>query len=69
MLGVQIGGPMKSSAKIGIAVVLLAVGGATTIALWPAPDEPEEPEVTEDTDTGMSRFQTEELMRTIGYVQ
>ncbi|MFT5683807.1 MAG: hypothetical protein ACI8RZ_004739 [Myxococcota bacterium] len=59
---------MKSSAKIGIAVVLLAVAGGTTATLWPEPD-PEEPEVVEDTDTGMSRFQTEELMRTIGYVQ
>jgi hypothetical protein len=60
---------MSRSARIGITVVLLAVAGGATAALWPEPDEPEEPEVAEDKDTGMSRFQTEELMRTIGYVQ
>lgn len=60
---------MPNSAKIGIAVLLLVVAGGTTAALWPEPEEPDEPEVVEDNDTGLSRFQTEEMMRTIGYVQ
>ena len=32
-------------------------------------EEEPEPEVLEDTDTGFTRHETEELMRTIGYVQ
>ena len=60
---------MPNSAKIGLAVLLLAVVGGTAAALWPEPEEPEEPEVVEDNDTGLNRFQTEEMMRTIGYVQ
>ena len=60
---------MNRNSMIGVVVVLLAVAGGTTAALWPEPDEPDEPEVAEDNDTGLSRFQTEEMMRTIGYVQ
>ena len=60
---------MKRAHVIGVAVVLLAAIGGTTAALWPEPEEPEEPEVVEDNDTGLNRFQTEEMMRTIGYVQ
>ena len=60
---------MPNSAKIGIAAVLLVVAGGAAAVLWPTPEEPEEPTVIEDNDTGLNRFQTEEMMRTIGYVQ
>ena len=60
---------MPGSAKIGIVVVLLLAIGGAAARFWPEPDEPEEPEAMEDTDTGLNRFQTEEMMRTIGYVQ
>ena len=42
-------------------VVLLLVG----LAFRPKDDEP----LSKDTDTGFTRFETEELMREIGYVQ
>ena len=58
---------MLKKKPILIMTVVLIVGGATTAALWPEP-EPDEPEPVAE-DTGMTRFQTEELMRTIGYVQ
>lgn len=51
----------------GALAVLLVAGGATW-ALWPEPPPPDEPEAA-DQDTGMTRDETEELMRTIGYVQ
>ena len=52
----------------GAALLLTVGGGVAAWALWPEP-EPEPEEVTEDKDTGLTRDQTEELMRTIGYVQ
>ena len=61
---------MSKRVKVVIATVLLAsIAGGAAYALWP--EEPEEPEVEEifDRDTGMSRQQVEEMMRTIGYVQ
>ncbi len=48
----------------GIAVFALALVGATAWALWPEPA----PEPTVDNDTGLTREQTEDMMRTIGYV-
>lgn len=51
----------------GFAVLLVA--GGITWALWPEPPPPDEPDEVEDKDTGMTREETEELMRTIGYVQ
>lgn len=50
-----------------LSALLLAGGGAWM--LWPEPEPEPEPEALEDTDTGMTRHETEELMRTIGYIQ
>lgn len=47
--------------------VLLVAGGAWM--MWPAPEPEPEPEALEDKDTGLDRNETEELMRTIGYIQ
>ncbi|MEL6345424.1 MAG: hypothetical protein AAFV53_20115 [Myxococcota bacterium] len=61
---------MKKTSLIILSVVLLAgIGGGVTYALWPDPEPDPEPDPQAEEDTGMSRFQTEELMRTIGYVQ
>ena len=45
---------------------LFLMVGCVAWALWPAPEPEPEPE---DADTGMTRLQTEEMMRSIGYVQ
>lgn len=50
-----------------LSALLLAGGGAWV--LWPEPEPEPEPEALEDKDTGLDRFETEELMRTIGYIQ
>ena len=55
--------PMIIGALLGGMVL---VGGGAYL-LWPKPEP--EPAALEDNDTGMTRFQTEELMRTIGYIQ
>jgi hypothetical protein len=44
---------------------LIIIGSIGFILLEPEP----EPEETSEKDTGMTRHETEELMRTIGYVQ
>jgi hypothetical protein len=54
---------MKKLLSLGL--VLCAVGGGV-VFFWSEPP-PIEPEFVDD--TGMTRFQTEELMREIGYVQ
>ena len=51
---------------IGIGLGLLLVVG-TAILLWP--EEPPPIEIENIDDTGMTRFETEALMREIGYVQ
>lgn len=53
---------------LATALVLALLGGAGAWLLWPEPPPPEEP-AAEDKDTGLTRDETEELMRTIGYVQ
>ncbi|MGC6508565.1 MAG: hypothetical protein ACON4U_09130 [Myxococcota bacterium] len=45
--------------------LILCVGGV--YFLWPEPPPPPKKEFIDD--TGLTRFQTEELMREIGYVQ
>ena len=49
---------------------LAVVGGGLAVALWPRPSD-DEPlaGTTAGDDTGVSRSQTEERMRAIGYVQ
>lgn len=60
---------MSKPVIVVAAVALLALGGGIAAwVLWPEP-EPEPEEVAEDKDTGFTRDETEELMRTIGYVQ
>ncbi len=56
----------KPALILGIVALLAAAGGAAAWYFWP--EEPE-PESLEDKDTGLTRDQTEEMMRTIGYVQ
>lgn len=51
---------------IGIGLGLFFVVGAA-ILLWP--EEPPPIEIENKDDTGMTRFETETLMREIGYVQ
>jgi len=55
---------------LGAVLLLGGLSGGVWWALQEAPPEdvPEEGAATEE-DTGMSRTRTEELMRTIGYVQ
>ncbi len=50
----------------GLAVALVT-GGVVWVA-WPEPPPEEPPEPVVD-DTGLTRDETEDLMRTIGYVQ
>ena len=57
--------PMIVVAVLG---VLALIGGGAYL-LWPEPEPEPEPAALEDNDTGMTRFETEELMRTIGYIQ
>ncbi len=61
---------MPKPAIIAVVVLLLAAGGGVAAwMLWPDPEPDPEEDVAEDKDTGFTRDQTEELMRTIGYVQ
>ena len=55
---------MKKKSVILICLGAIAIGA---FALWPEPPPPPKPEFVDD--TGLTRFQTEELMREIGYVQ
>lgn len=48
-----------------LAVLILAVGGGVAFALLP--DEPDEPEVVDD--TGMSQETTDQLLQEIGYLK
>ena len=48
--------------------VLIGLGAAGW-ALSPEPEAPPEPVAAEDEEEGMTDEETEELMRTIGYVQ
>ncbi len=57
----------KTLLILAAVTLMLATGGA--VALWPEDTPAEDTGIAQDGDTGMSRFQTEELMRTIGYVQ
>jgi hypothetical protein len=57
---------MKPKPIILLSFLLIASGA--TWALWPEPEPEPEPEL-EDIDTGLTRMQTEEMMRSIGYVQ
>ena len=58
---------MSKRNRILLTIAVLAIGGgATAWTLWP---EAEEEESFEDKDTGLTRDQTEDMMRTIGYVQ
>ena len=50
--------------KLVLAGIFLS--GLGIYFFWPQPQEPEEKKVD---DTGLTREQTENLMRTIGYVQ
>jgi hypothetical protein len=50
-----------------LSTLLLFSGGAWM--LWPAPEPEPDPEALEDQDTGLDRIETEDLMRTIGYIQ
>ena len=50
----------------GLTVALALVAAGAAWALWPEAPEPE-PEVAAD--TGLTRDETEDQMRTIGYVQ
>jgi len=53
--------------KVIVAIILL---GLVAVGAYALQEEPPEPVVEEPKDdTGMSREQTEDLMRTIGYVQ
>ena len=59
-----------------VLIVLLALlGVGSGAAVWwtqhttAVPPEPAPVPTAEDEDTGMTRFETEELMRTIGYTQ
>ena len=61
------GGRDKKVPWLGLACLLLSLGGVTAWALWPEPEP--EPDPVVDGDTGMTRAETEDLMRTIGYVQ
>ena len=58
---------MRAKVIIPVVVVLVAVGAGVTWAFWPEPPPADPP--AEPSDTGMTDHQTEELMRTIGYVQ
>ena len=59
---------MNKPTLFGAAFCLWLLVGGGAWMLWPTPD-PEEPPAVEDSDTGMTRTQTEDLMRTIGYIQ
>ena len=45
---------------------LIGLLGGAAIFFWPQTDPPSAPD---QDDTGMTRHQTEDMMRTIGYVQ
>lgn len=61
--------PSRRPLLVGAALLALGlVGAAVAWLAWPEPPPPE-PEAVEDGDTGLTREQTEEMMRTIGYVQ
>ncbi len=49
-------------------LTVVVLGGVGAWLAWPDPPPPEPPEAAAD-DTGLTRQQTEDLMRTIGYVQ
>lgn len=55
---------MKKKSVILVGIVLMTV---SAFFLWPEPPPPPKAEFVDD--TGLTRFQTEELMREIGYVQ
>ena len=49
-------------------LAVLVLGAVGAWLAWPDPPPPPTPDESAD-DTGMTRQQTEDLMRTIGYVQ
>jgi hypothetical protein len=58
---------MSKRQRILLAIAVLAIGGsATAWTLWP---DAEDEASFEDQDTGLTRDQTEDMMRSIGYVQ
>ena len=50
-------------------ILLVILGLITILGVVLIMNQKKEDPVLEDTDTGFTRFQTEELMREIGYVQ
>jgi hypothetical protein len=58
---------MHPTMKAKPLLFLFLVAAGATWVLWPEPEP--EPVPFEDADTGMTRLQTEEMMRSIGYVQ
>ena len=61
------GGGQKKAIWVGVTCLVLCIGGVAAWAMWSEPEP--EPEPVVDGDTGMTRAETEDLMRTIGYVQ
>ena len=55
---------MKKKSAIVLGLLFCAIGA---FVMWPEPPPPPPDEFVDD--TGLTRFQTEELMREIGYVQ
>lgn len=58
---------MNQPRIIGVVLGVMVLIGGGAYLLWPEPEP--EPPALEDSDTGMTLFEKEELMRTIGYIQ
>lgn len=66
----------KTNPLFFAAALALLTGSGSALFWWsqqsnasPPPVDPTAQAQAEDEDTGMTRFETEELMRTIGYTQ
>lgn len=57
----------KRTLVIAAVCAVIGVSAGVAVALWPKDPPPKDE--TADDDTGMSRRQTEAMMREIGYVQ
>ena len=68
--GYDLGVSTTSRRPLIVAAALTSglIAGLVAWVAWPDPPPPEE-EAAEDADSGLSRDETEEMMRTIGYVQ
>jgi hypothetical protein len=60
---------MNKPLIVGVVLGVMVLISGGVYLLWPEPEPEPEPEALEDKDTGLDRFETEELMRTIGYIQ